>query len=83
MDAEELSTPTREVKHHFIRLGFRDVEDPDSFRILNLMPTSFHLSDEQVETLIDTGRKILRENPEFQRLLAELGRSTALADDSG
>lgn len=71
--AQELSTPERKVQHHFIRLGFRDIKDPDSFRILNLMPTSFNLSDEQVETLIDTGRKILRKNAEFQRLLTELG----------
>jgi NTE family protein len=71
--AQELSTPGRKVEHHFIRLGFSDIQEPESFKILNLIPTSFGLSDEQVERLIDTGRGILRNNEEFQRLLAELG----------
>jgi NTE family protein len=74
--AQELSTPGRKVEHHFIRLGFSDVEEPESFKILNLIPTSFGLSDEQVERLIETGREILRNNEEFQRLLAELGNSS-------
>ncbi len=78
--AEELSTPAKKVEHHFIRLGFSDVEDPESSRLLNLMPTSFHLSDEQVERLIDTGRMILRNNPEFQRLLAELDKAAVSAN---
>ena len=73
--AGELSTPERQVEHHFIRLGFSDVADPESFRLLNLIPASFGLSEEQVEKLIETGRRILRGNPEFQRLLAELGRA--------
>jgi hypothetical protein len=64
------------VEHHFIRLGFSDIEEPESFKILNLIPTSFGLSDEHVERLIDTGRGILRNNEEFQRLLAALGNRT-------
>jgi len=71
--AGELSTPGNKVDHHFIRIGFRDIKDPESFRLLNLIPTSFGLNDEQVKRLIETGRRILHENPEFQRLLAELG----------
>jgi NTE family protein len=74
--ARELSTPGRKVEHHFIRLGFSDIEEPESFKILNLIPTSFGLSDEHVERLIDTGRGILRNNEEFQRLLAALGNRT-------
>jgi len=41
-------------------------------RFLNEIPTSFALSTEQVDRLIATGRQLLRDNPEFQRLLASL-----------
>ena len=38
----------------------------------NKVPTSFKLSDEQVDRLIAVGRQLLREHPDFQRLLADL-----------
>lgn len=78
--AKELSTPKRKVEHHFIQLGFSAIEKPESLKALNLIPTSFRLSDEQVEKLISTGRNILRKNPEFQRLLAELDKAPESAD---
>ena len=33
----------------------------------------FALSDDQVDQLITTGRTLLRDNPDFQRLVASLG----------
>jgi NTE family protein len=68
----ELSTPGRPVTPYFIRLSFEDVPDPPLRRFLNEIPTSFALSTEQVDRLIATGRQLLRDNPEFQRLLASL-----------
>ena len=69
--AKALSTPERPVAHYFIQLSFRDVA-PERRRFLNLIPTSFVLTDEQVDQLIEAAGELLRGNPEFQRLLADL-----------
>lgn len=70
--AAELSTPERPVTPYFIRLSFEEVPDSLLRRLLNEIPTSFALSTEQVDRLIATGRQLLRDNPEFQRLMASL-----------
>jgi NTE family protein len=71
--AEDLSTPSRPVTPYFIQVSFNEVATPEIRRFLNRIPTSFSLSDEQVDRLIETGRRLLRKNPEFQRLIANLG----------
>ncbi len=71
--AKQLSTPERAVAPYFIRLSFESVPDGPLRRFLNEIPTSFALSDEQVDRLIATGRTLLRENPDFQRLVRSLG----------
>jgi NTE family protein len=71
--ARDLSTPGRPVTPYFIQIGFRDVRQPELLRFFNQVPTSFSLSDEQVDRLIAAGRRLLRDNPDFQRLVAGLG----------
>ena len=71
--AESLSTPQRPVTPHFIQLSFRDVPEPHLRLFFNQVPTSFDLTDEQVDKLIEAGRELLRRNSEFQHLLTELG----------
>ncbi len=39
------------------------------------MPTSFNLADEQVDRLRDAAKRILYNNPDFQRLVRDLGGS--------
>jgi len=73
--AQELSTPERPVEPYFILLDFDDIQEPEQRRFLNRTPTSFHLSDEQVDRLIEAGGVLLRTNPEFRRLVADLGAS--------
>jgi len=68
--AEELSTPGQKVQSHFIQMGFNDIDKPELLQYFNLVPTSFDLTDEQVEKLIAAGRQLLRGNPDFQSLLA-------------
>ncbi|MGB5425152.1 MAG: patatin-like phospholipase family protein, partial [Gammaproteobacteria bacterium] len=70
---EVLSTPDRPVTPYFVRLGFSDLEQPETRRFFNQVPTSFNLSEEQVDRLIEAGRELLRNNPDYQRLLADLG----------
>ncbi len=70
--ARELSTPERPVSQYFIRLSFEDVPEGPLRRFLNDIPTSLALDNEQVDRLIVAGRELLRNNPEFRRLLASL-----------
>jgi NTE family protein len=75
--ASEMSTPDHTVQSQFIQLGFNDIDKPDLLHYFNLIPTSFDLSDEQVDKLIEAGRMLIRSNPEFQRLLTLYGGNTA------
>jgi len=70
--AQDLSTPTKKVTPYFIQLGFRDFEEPKKRNFFNRIPTSFTLSDDQVERLIAAGHQLLRNNADYQRFLADL-----------
>ena len=70
--AKLLSTPGHEVHAHFIQVTFQDVNEPQLKLSLNKIPTSFHLTNEQVDSLIETSRSLLRESAGFKALLNEL-----------
>ncbi|PWQ92085.1 patatin-like phospholipase family protein [Leucothrix pacifica] len=70
--AKQLSTPQQKVKPYFIRLNFKDVKNADTRNKLNEIPTSFNLSNEQVDLLIKTGSDLLNSNAEFKRLLKDI-----------
>jgi len=69
--AETLSTPDHPIAPHFAYISFSDLP-PSEQPYFNEIPTSFSLSDEQVDRLISAGRELLRNNPDFQRLLRQL-----------
>ena len=73
---EAVSTPDRPVTPYFVQLGFDDLESPEARQYFNRVPTSFNLSEKQVDRLIEAGRELLRNNPDYQRLLADLGGAT-------
>lgn len=70
MWAQEISTPDRPAESYFIQVSFRDIKEPERLKFFNRVPTSFDLSDEQVDNLIEAGRELLRNNPEFKRFLS-------------
>ena len=70
--AKELSTPEKPVTPYFIQVSFKDLKDPAQRKFVNQVPTSFSLTDEQVDRLIEVAGQLLRKNPEFQRLLSDL-----------
>ena len=70
--AEDLSTSNQTVTPYFIEVGIDQVRDPQLKLFLNKVPTAFTLSDEQVDSLIKTGRELLRNHPLFQQLLEDL-----------
>jgi NTE family protein len=80
--AEALSTPDRPVTPYFVQLGFGNLESSEARQYFNRVPTNFNLSDEQVDRLIEAGRELLRNNPVFQRLLADLGGASVQASST-
>ena len=70
--AQAVSTPQRPVASHFIQLTFADLSDTSQRKFFEKLPTSFALSDEQVDKLISVGGTLLRENADFRRLLTTL-----------
>lgn len=72
--ADDMSRPGRPVETYFIDLNFKAVQQEADRELLNLTPTSFSLTDDQVDHLIRTGRELLVSHPEFQRLLADMKR---------
>ena len=80
--AEAMSTPERPVTPHFIRLSFEELEQPEAQQYFNNVPTSFKLSDEQVDRLIEAGHELLRNDPGYQRLLADLGGARVQASST-
>jgi NTE family protein len=70
--AESVSTPEAPVEAYFILLSFSAIDDPQQLDYFNQIPTSFELTDEQVDRLVDVGGELLRNNPEFRRLIADL-----------
>jgi NTE family protein len=60
-----------------IDVSFGAHPDPAERDYLNDMPTSFVLSDEQVDRLRAAAGVAIRESPEFQRLLRDLAATPA------
>ena len=69
---EDVSTPVHPVQGHLVVVSLRDLPDADLRARLEAVPTGFSLSPEQVDELVDAGRRLLRENPEFKALLLAL-----------
>jgi NTE family protein len=68
----ELTTSGHRVTTHMINVSFDALEDADERRYFKQLPTSFYLKDEDVDRLREVGRRLLRDSPEFQRLLKAL-----------
>jgi NTE family protein len=81
--AQELSTPDRPVTPYFILLDFRQIQEPERRRFFNRTPTSFSLSDEQVDRLIEAGGELLRNDPEFRHLLSDLDSDRRQSAEQG
>ena len=71
------SQPGAPVELYFLHLHFRQLQDARLRDALYLIPTALTLPAEQVDELVSTGEQLLRSNPEFKRLLKDLGASPA------
>ena len=78
--AKTWSRPGAPVELYFVHLHFRQLEDVRLRDALYLIPTALTLPAEQVDDLVATGAKLLRDNPEFKRLLQDLGAKPPAAN---
>lgn len=74
--SEALSTPGQPVEIYLIRISLEELDDEEDQKFFNQVPTSFSLTDDQVDRLIAVGGQLLRDDPEFQRLLADVNDGT-------
>lgn len=81
--AAQVATPERPVELYFILLDLQALRDPQQRHFLNQAPTSFSLTDEQVDGLIAAGGELLRSHPEFQRLLRDLAADAQIPGAKG
>lgn len=70
--ADRISTEETKVDVFFIRLHFDQLPSPSLRSYINEVPTNFNLTNQQVDTVIKAGRDLLRQNPDYQRLLATI-----------
>jgi NTE family protein len=69
---QELQEEGKPSPTYLVDVSFENLEDPKEVQYFKRLPTSFKLSDEQVDRLREAGRRLLRDSPEFQRLLREM-----------
>ena len=67
----EKAAPGRRA--HLVEVSFEGIADPTERRWFYDLPTSFKLEAEQVDRLREVAGRLLRESPEFQQVLADLG----------
>jgi NTE family protein len=70
--ADAVSTPEHQVKTYFINIGVEDIVTPERRLFFNKIPTSFGLSEETIDRLINAGVGLLHDDPEYQRLVSDL-----------
>ena len=56
-----------------VEVSFGRFPEPEERHYFKRIPTSFKLSDHQVDELIWAGRELLLQSPEYQRLVQQLG----------
>ena len=61
------------VRTHLINVSFAASHDPEEREYFNALPTSMNLKDEQVDRLIEFGRRAFRESPDTKQLVRDLG----------
>ncbi len=69
---QAMSTPEHQIKPYFINVSLKNVRKSELRVLLNKIPTSFGLSKQTVDDLVDTGINLLYQNPEYQRLVSDL-----------
>jgi NTE family protein len=57
---------------YFINASLSEIADPDERESLMRIPTTLYLTDEQIDRLLLAASRLIRNDPEFQRLMTDL-----------
>ena len=68
-------TPDADI--YFINASLTEVTDPEEEARLMNIPTNLALTNEEVDHLLQAGSRVLRDNPEFHRLIQDLALDAA------
>jgi NTE family protein len=60
------------VDLYVVQVAFDFIDDAEERHFFKNLPTNFNLPPDEVDKLEDVGRRLLREDPQFQRLIADL-----------
>ena len=66
-------SPDAEV--YFINASLSEVDDPDEREALMKIPTTMYLTDPQIDRLLLAASRLIRNDPEFQRLMRDMETS--------
>ena len=63
---------TNDAEIYFINAGLGEIADPDERASLMRIPTTLHLTDEQIDQLLVGAARLLQNDPDFQRLMQDI-----------
>ena len=67
------------VSSYLIEVTFQSIKDAEERAFFEAVPTALQLDDESIDRLIAVGRRLLRDSPEFQALLADFATEASAA----
>ncbi len=76
---EQASAAGLPTKFYLVEVDLQSVEDEAEREYLNHIPTTLSLPEEAVDRLRQAARRLLRTNPDFQRLLKDLAGEQIVA----
>ena len=71
--AQLVAPPGHKIIPYYIELDFTALTDPAEITFFNSIPTSFSLEAEQVDRLVELAGRLMRDHPEYQKLLRDMG----------
>ncbi|MEE9342299.1 MAG: patatin-like phospholipase family protein [Gammaproteobacteria bacterium] len=63
---------TEDVDFHFVNVSLAEINDRKEREHLQQLPTTFNLSDDDVNRLVDAADSLLEQSEEFQRFLGDM-----------
>ena len=67
------SSFAEDAEIYFINASLGEITDPDERESLMRIPTTLYLTDEQIDRLLLAAARLIRNDPEFQRLMQDIG----------
>jgi NTE family protein len=73
--AARLKSPGVQPEYYLISVDFDQLQEKADGSFFDSLPTNFHLSASTVDRVVEAGENLLKDSPEYRRLLSDLGSS--------